>query len=170
MGAGLSGCTVDPAAPLIPLPSRPATVLPADAPTQTADGFPNILADPANVPGLPREPRGVEETKAAVASRGVSSQARTAAIDRRSFAAGMKAQADRRAEDIRRRIAASSRAVGEAPEASDPQAVRDRIASGSTRPEPPPARPGASPAPQADPGRPIDPDEVPPRAVGPSSN
>ncbi|WP_139312792.1 hypothetical protein [Acuticoccus yangtzensis] len=160
MAAALSGCTVDPAAPLIPLSPRPATMLPADAPPQTADGFPNILSDPANVSGLPRDPDDVAATKQAVAAEGAYSKARTGAINKQSFAGELSARGRSQVEEARQRIAASGRGAGPAPAAADPEEVRNRIASGSSR-----TPPAADAAPDA--GRPVDPAEPQPRAVGP---
>ncbi|UOM33057.1 hypothetical protein [Acuticoccus sp. I52.16.1] len=166
-GLAVSGCTMDPAAPLIPLPQRPATVLPSEAPAQTADGFPNILADPASVPGLPREPKGVEAAKQMVAAEGAASRARTARIDRSSFAGDLTARAATQREEMRRRIEASSSAAGTSVAPSNPEEVRNRIASGSKRGAGAAAQPGASPEPQVDAGRPLDPGAAPPRSVGP---
>lgn len=170
MAVALGGCYADPAAPLIPLPEQPATVLPSEAPRQTADGFPNILADPGAVPGMPRDPDGVDAQKTAVAGRGAASQARTAQINRTSFAGALQSKATRDREAVRARIAASSQGVAATVPPSDPEEVRRRIASGSSRPAP--EQPGASAAPQAatgqsDPGQPIDPNAPAPRAVGP---
>lgn len=175
MAAALGGCYADPAAPLIPLPQQPATVLPSEAPTQTADGFPNILADPGAVPGMPRDPRGVDEEKAAVASRGAHSRARTAQINRTSFAGSLQSKAAREADAVRARIAATGQGGDSPVQPSDPNEVRQRIASGSSRPSASgtaTGQPGAGAAPQpgtpqADPGRPIDPNAAAPRAVGP---
>ncbi len=171
VAVALPGCTVDPAAPLIPLPQRPATVLPSEAPQQTADGYPNILADPASVPGLPRDPRTVEEGKRQVAAEGAASKARTAAIDRASFAGDLQARAASQREATRRRIEASSNAGGGSAAPSNPEDVRNRIASGGQRApretDPAGARTEPSAAPQALPGAPLDPNAAPPRTVGP---
>ncbi|WP_146620097.1 hypothetical protein [Acuticoccus sediminis] len=164
----LSGCYTDPAAPLIPLPEQPATVLPSQAAAKTEDGFPNIWADPASVPGVPRDPHKVEQAKKAVAAEGAYSRARTASIDRGSFAAEMRAKANAQTEDMRRRIQASSSSAGDAVAPSNPDDVRDRIAAGSSRETLSDGQSEASPAPQVDPGRPINPDEPAPRTVGPN--
>jgi len=149
----LAGCVADPGAALIPLPERQATILPSEAPERTADGFANILADPATVPGLPRRPSEVKANEAALAAEGARTEAAAARIDTTGSAAALAAHGRRHAEEARAAIEASGRPASDA---SDAPFMRG--------PAPDAAPPGADAA--AAPGEPLDPAEAPPRSVG----
>ena len=160
LAMGLAGCSLEPSAPLVRLPERPATVLPSEVPATRADGFPNILADPATVAGLPREPAAVERGVATLAAEGRTARTRTAGIARGGAADALRRRGRTHVEEARRAIAASGRAsAAPAIAPADPEAVRGRIASSGTRP----TRDDAASV-TAEP-RPIEPQA--PRAVGP---
>jgi len=149
LAAGTGGCSLDPGMPLIPTPSPPATVLPADVPPVRPDGYPNILADPARMPGLPRPAAAVEADVASVAARGRGAEAAAASISAGAAAAELARRGRTHVEETRRAIEAGAR-----PRSDAPPRLSDL---------PPAAVPVA-----ADPGRPITADDPLPRPVGPA--
>lgn len=146
-----SGCSLDPGMPLIPTPSRPATALPADVPPVQPDGYPNILADPATVPGLPRPAAAVEAEAEAVAARGRRTDAAAASIPRDGDAAALALRAETHVEETRRIIEEGAR-----PPTDAPPRLSDL----------PPAALPVSAVAQSDPGRPVSADDPLPRPVG----
>ncbi|MCF3932367.1 hypothetical protein L1787_02925 [Acuticoccus sp. M5D2P5] len=153
IAAFLAGCGMDPAAPLIPTPKQQATVLPTEVAAVNEDGFPNILADPVSVAGLPRSSRSVAAERDAVAAEG----ARTATQARRLAASGgpatdLASRGRNHVEETRRKIEASGRPQQAAAAAPQPATV--------------PAATAPAPDEAVDIGRPLSPDEPQPRAVG----
>ncbi|WMS42875.1 hypothetical protein RDV64_00285 [Acuticoccus sp. MNP-M23] len=154
LSANVGGCVQDPGAPLIPLPERPATVLPNQAAARNADGFPNILADPATVPGLPRPAAAVAADEAALAGRGARTAAAARSISTTSSAAAIAARGRNHVAEARAQIAASGR-----PQTGNPApAALPATAAPATAP--------TTAAPAENPGVPIDPEAPLPRPVG----
>ncbi|XWN29661.1 MAG: hypothetical protein ROR55_19475 [Devosia sp.] len=147
----LSGCSTDPAAPLIPTPAMSATVLPSEARPVDDDGYPNILADPATVAGLPRSAGAIAAEEATLEAEGAATEAETRGLTQGSFAGNLARQGRNHVAETRRQIEASGRPALVSPPPLTPAAAQ---------PQP------AQPAPAVDPGRPIDPDAPLPRAVG----
>ncbi|MEM0907854.1 MAG: hypothetical protein AAGJ94_10855 [Pseudomonadota bacterium] len=141
---------MDPSAALIPLPEPMATILPADAPERRPDGFANILADPATVPGLPRDPRRVAADEAQLAAEGRATERTVSGINTASTASVLAARGRTHVAAARAEIERSGR-----PQSGLPP--RD-AQLGTTAPTPP--------SPPVDPGRPLNPDDPLPRAVG----
>lgn len=150
VAAGLAACTMDPAAPLIPMPERQATVLPSEAARMTADGFPNVLADPVSVAGLPRPERTIAAEEAALEAERRRTQAATAGLGGPRFAGALARRGATHVEEARRAIEATGRP--QVPGIQD--AALDAV----------PAPAAADPPPE--PSRPVDPAEPLPRAVG----
>lgn len=149
-----AGCMSDPAAPLIPTKARPATALPTEVSALDADGYPNVLADPSSVPGLPRTARSVASAEAALVTEARRNEAATAGIRRPSFADDLSRRARTHVDEARRAIEATGRPS--VPGIQDVELL-----------EGPALRSGAQPAASAPaPARPLDPDEPLPRAVG----
>lgn len=148
----LAGCVGEPGAPLIPVPPRPATVLQADAPETTPDGFANVLADPASVPGLPRTPAEVRSEERALAAQGARTAALARGLPTGSNAAAIAAEGRDAVERTRARIRAQALNTPQEGAPVRTQAVAPQPAAASAQP--------------VDPGRPIDPAEPAPRAVG----
>ncbi|MEM7692933.1 MAG: hypothetical protein AAF318_00665 [Pseudomonadota bacterium] len=148
-GAGwLAGCSTDPFSPVVDVAHRPATILPSQAPEKRADGFANILADPAPVAGLPRTPHEIAADEAAVAAEGAHLEARAASLSGGSQAAALSARG-------RSHVAATKAAI-----------------EASARPANPALLPRAEPLPAPQnraaraPGEPVDPNTPLPRTVG----
>ena len=135
---------MDPAAPLIPLPQRPATVLPAQAPERQANGFANILADPTPVAGVPRSEATRAAGRASLAQEGRAAQAETSRLPPASFAGALRERSRDHVADARRAIEATGR---------DSDGVRDVPAAAAI----PTPTLGATP---------LDPGIAPPRKVG----
>lgn len=162
LAAGLSGCSADPGAPLIPLRERPATVLPSEASHTADDGFPNVLSDPVAVAGAPRNGTEIEAGKSALAARGRTAQTRTAGLAQGSFAAELSRRGATHVDEARLRIGAAERLEPAAARPTDPDDVRRRIAAGQTRVD----DAGASPDAPTATAESVDPDAPSPRAVG----
>lgn len=155
LAAALSGCALDPSMPLIPTPERKATILPSEAPERRPDGYANILADPATVAGLPRQPESVAAEEAALASRGARTVAAAAAVSGPSAVAALQARGRDHVAETRSAIERSGR-----PQSADASRALATPAATAAAPAP------VTAAPARDPGRPLDPDEPAPRAVG----
>jgi len=152
--AVVAGCVQDPGAPLIPLPERPATVLPREAAERNADGFPNILADPVTVAGLPRPAGEVAADEAALAARGAATASAARSIRTGGSAAALAARGRDHVAEARATIAASGRPQTQsaAPQAASAASPATGASSAETAP--------------AAPGVPLDPEAPLPRPVG----
>jgi hypothetical protein len=115
VAAAVSGCGADPGMPLIPTPTRSATALPADVPPVRQDGFPNLLADPVTVQGLPRPDAAVEEDAAFVAARAQAAEAAAASIPRDGGAAELRRRGRTHVAETRRAIEAGARPQSDMP-------------------------------------------------------
>jgi len=136
--------------PLIPTPQPAATILPSEAPEKTADGFANILADPATVAGLPRSTRSIEAEEAALRADGAGTATAARGIGTTSSVGALQSRGRNHVAEARAAIEASGQPQDGTPAVPAPGA----------------ATPGATPAAPADPGVPVDPDAPAPRPVG----
>ena len=148
----VTGCTMQPGAPLIPTPERQATVLPSEAPEKTPDGFANILADPATVAGLPRSQASIAREEASLRSEAARTEAAGRRVSTTSSVASLQARGRDHVAETRAAIEAGARPQDDNA-ASPPPLVPQPVPVVATAPTPAPAVP-------------IDPDETAPRAVG----
>jgi hypothetical protein len=79
------------------------------------DGYANVLADPATVPGLPRRSAEVAADKAVLAARGAGAEAATAGIEPGGTAAWLRRRGRTHVEETRREIEAKARPQSDAP-------------------------------------------------------
>lgn len=148
--AALAGCGMEPGAPLVSLPSKPATVLPSEVPAVRADdGFPVILSDPVAVAGLPLPANEVAAEQARLEAVRVANEAEAARLARSGGNAAALAYRGRtHVAETRALIEASGRPQTEEPPREVPAAMASPV-----------PRPLAA-------AEPIDPTAAAPRSVG----
>ena len=107
----VAGCSQDPGASLIEPPRRDRlAVAPASVPAVNPDGFPNVLVEPAPVPGRYREPDVVAAQEASLAARGRSVNAAAAgALSGGSIAGDLRRRAATHVDEATREIEAGGR-------------------------------------------------------------
>ncbi|MBJ3776535.1 flagellar biosynthesis protein FlhF [Acuticoccus mangrovi] len=156
----LVACSADPGAPLIPTPERMASVSPSQVAPVRADGFPNILADPATAPGLVRPAARNEADQADLEARGRQLAAATRGLAGPSNAAALAARGRQHVADAKREIEAGARPQEEAPPPSEVE-----IPTGSEKPE---SLAEEADLDTTDPVRKVAPDFMEPPDIGPS--